>query len=311
MNNQFARDVLDGLTSTPKTLSSKYFYDEEGDRIFQQIMNLEEYYLTRSEYQIMEENKDQILDIFKKDTTRFNLVEFGAGDGYKTKVLLDHFLSSGADFKYVPIDISANVLDVLEDSLKEELPSLEVKPIENEYFKALKELENGGTRNVVLFLGSNIGNFTDARAIKFLKELNEALKDGDLVFIGFDLKKDPEVILKAYNDDSGITRNFNMNLLKRINRELHGNFDLAGFKHFPTYDPITGTTKSYLVSTKKQSVEIMDSNIEFDEWEPIHMEISQKYSMKDIEVLAMQTGFGIIGNFYDFRRYFVNSVWRK
>lgn len=311
MNNQFAQDVLDGLTSTPKTLSSKYFYDEEGDRIFQQIMNLEEYYLTRSEYQIMEENRDQILDIFKKDTTRFNLVEFGAGDGYKTKVLLDHFLSSGADFKYVPIDISGNVLDVLEDSLKQELPSLEVKPIENEYFKALKELENGGTRNVVLFLGSNIGNFTDARAIKFLKELNEALKDGDLVFIGFDLKKDPEVILKAYNDDSGITRNFNINLLKRINRELHGNFDLAGFKHFPTYDPITGTTKSYLVSTKKQSVEIMDSNIEFDEWEPIHMEISQKYSMKDIETLAMQTGFGIIGNFYDSRRYFVNSVWRK
>lgn len=311
MNNQFAQDVLDGLTSTPKTLSSKYFYDEEGDRIFQQIMNVEEYYLTRSEYQIMEENRDQILDIFKKDTTRFNLVEFGAGDGYKTKVLLDHFLSSGADFKYVPIDISGNVLDVLEDSLKQELPSLEVKPIENEYFKALKELENGGTRNVVLFLGSNIGNFTDARAIKFLKELNEALKDGDLVFIGFDLKKDPEVILKAYNDDSGITRNFNINLLKRINRELHGNFDLAGFKHFPTYDPITGTTKSYLVSTKKQSVEIMDSNIEFDEWEPIHMEISQKYSMKDIETLAMQTGFGIIGNFYDSRRYFVNSVWRK
>ncbi|ELR73077.1 hypothetical protein C900_05712 [Fulvivirga imtechensis AK7] len=311
MNNQFARDVLKGLTSTPKELSSKYFYDEEGDAIFQQIMNLEEYYLTRSEHEILKANKARILDIFRNDAPRFNLVEFGAGDGYKTKVLLEHFVSSEADFQYVPIDISGNVLQILKDSLEEEFPSLKVKCIKNEYFKALKQLENGGTRNVVLFLGSNIGNFTDSRAIEFLKELNDALRDGDLLFIGFDLMKDPDVILRAYNDQEGVTRNFNLNLLKRINRELHGNFDLTGFKHFPTYNPVTGTTASYLVSTKKQSVEIMDSNIEFEQWEAIHMEISQKYSMNDIESLATQTGFAVIRNFYDSRKYFVNSVWRK
>lgn len=311
MNKQFAQDVLEGLNSTPKTLSSKYFYDEEGDKIFQQIMELEEYYLTRCEHEILKANKARILDLFSNNTTRFNLVEFGAGDGYKTKVLLKHFLSSEADFRYVPIDISGSVLEELEDSLREELPALKVSPMKNEYFKALQQLENGGTRNVVLFLGSNIGNFPNSRAIDFLKQMNDSMKDGDLLFIGFDLKKDPEVILRAYNDSQGVTKAFNFNLLKRINRELHANFDLAAFRHFPTYNPMTGTTTSYLVSTRKQSVEIMDSNVEFDQWEAIHMEISQKYSMKDIESLASQTGFSILHNFYDSRGFFVNSVWRK
>ena len=308
---QFAQDVLSGLNATPKTLSSKYFYDENGDRIFQEIMNLDEYYLTRCEYEILETHQRQILDLFIDGTSKFNLVEFGAGDGYKTKVLLECFLNAGVDFRYRPIDISGNVLQILEDSLEEEFPSLKVEGIQNEYMKALRELENGETRNVVLFLGSNIGNFKQSQAISFLKGLYEGLNDGDLLFIGFDLKKDPDVILNAYNDKSGVTRDFNFNLLTRINRELKGNFDLSAFRHFPTYDPLSGTTTSYLISTKAQTVEIMDTAISFDAWEPIHMEISQKYGMKDIESLATQVGFGIVRNFYDSRHYFVNSVWRK
>ncbi|UII32929.1 L-histidine N(alpha)-methyltransferase [Fulvivirga ulvae] len=308
---QFAQDVLSGLSATPKTLSSKYFYDENGDRIFQEIMNLEEYYLTRCEYEILETHQQQILDLFIGGTSKFNLVEFGAGDGYKTKVLLECFLNAKVDFRYRPIDISGNVLQILETSLEEEFPSLKVEGIQNEYMKALRELENGGTRNVVLFLGSNIGNFRQSQAISFLKGLYEGLNDGDLLFIGFDLKKDPQVILNAYNDKRGVTRDFNFNLLTRINRELKGNFDLSAFRHFPTYDPLTGTTTSYLISTKSQTVEIMDTTITFDAWEPIHMEISQKYGMKDIESLASQVGFDIVRNFYDSRRYFVNSVWRK
>lgn len=311
VTNQFARDVLKGLSATPKSLSSKYFYDETGDRIFQEIMNLEEYYLTKSEYETLKTYQHQILDLFKSGSPRFNLVEFGAGDGYKTKVLLECFLNAGVDFRYRPIDISGNVLQILESSLEEEFPSLEVEGIQNEYMKALDELENGDTKNVVLFLGSNIGNFRQSQAISFLQGLYNGLNDGDLLFVGFDLKKDPEVILNAYNDKSGVTSAFNFNLLTRINRELKGNFDLTAFKHFPTYDPLTGTTTSYLVSTKKQTVEIMDTGIEFDAWEPIHMEISQKYGMKDIESLATQAGFSIIRNFYDSKNYFTNSVWKK
>lgn len=311
ITSEFAQDVLTGLKSNPKTLSSKYFYDEIGDSIFQEIMNLDEYYLTRSEFEILETYQDEILNLFNAGTTQFNLVEFGAGDGYKTKVLLECFLNKGADFRYRPIDISGNVLQILESSLEEEFPGLQVEGIQNEYMKALKQLDGGDVRSVVLFLGSNIGNFEHEQALAFLHGLYDGLNDGDLVFIGFDLKKDPDTILNAYNDKSGVTRNFNLNLLTRINRELNADFDLASFKHFPTYDPVTGTTTSYLISERQQVVTIMDEKVTFDAWEPIHMEISQKYSMRDIEGMAKQTGFQVVRNFYDNDKNYCNSVWRK
>ena len=311
MNKQFAQDVLEGLNSTPKKLSSQYFYDERGDKLFQKIMNLDEYYLTRSEYEIINNNRDRMLKLFGAEDTPFNLIEFGAGDGYKTKVLLNHFLEKEADFNYVPIDISKHVLDELSDSLKEELPNLSVKAMEGEYFEALKKLKKSEARNVVLFLGSNIGNFSHDQASVFLEGLKKCLKKNDLVMIGFDLKKDPDAILSAYNDEEGVTRDFNLNLLHRINEELGGNFKVENFRHCPTYDPLTGTTSSYLVSTAHQRVEIMDQAVEFDQWEAIHMEVSQKYDLKDIERLAFEAGFTIQNNFYDSKKYFVNSVWKK
>lgn len=309
--SQFSKDVLDGLSAYPKRLSSKYFYDKKGDELFQRIMNLDEYYLTRTEYEIFNANKQQILEQFTKNGEQFNLIEFGAGDGYKTKVLLNHFLSKNADFTYMPIDISGNVLKILEGSLKLEIPDLNVKPIQNEYFKALAQLHDSTIKNIVLFLGSNIGNFTGGQATQFLQELNAALKSGDLVFIGFDLKKDPEVILAAYNDSEGITREFNLNLLDRINNELEGTFDRSKFVHKPIYNPLTGTTSSFLVSTEAQTVEIMDTAIHFEAWEAIHMEISQKYDQVMIENLAAESNFEIIGGFTDDRKYFLNSVWRR
>lgn len=311
MKDQFAQDVIEGLTATPKKLPSKYFYDEKGDKLFQQIMNLDEYYLTKSEYEILNTYKRQFLSLFSDQTDQFNLVEFGAGDGYKTKVLLKHFLSENANFKYVPIDISGNVLRILEKSLKEEMPSLEVNYIEDHYFKALKKLESNGTRNVVLFLGSNIGNFTGDQAYQFLNGLFKGLNRGDLLLIGFDLKKDPSVILKAYDDSDGITRAFNFNLLDRINKELDADFDLKKFKHFPSYNPQSGTTESFLISKVRQTVKVGEYKIDFHPWESIHMEISQKYSMPDVSSMALRSGFTIAQNFYDEKSYFVNSVWRK
>lgn len=311
MNEQFAQDILAGLTSRPKTLSSKYFYDKKGDDLFQQIMELDEYYLTRCEYEILDRNKTDFLNIFNEGVEKFNLVEFGAGDGFKTKLLLKEFLEKEANFEYVPIDISSNVLEQLEDSLKQELPDLRVRIMQNEYFKALWQLENGGARNVVLFLGSNIGNFSEDQAKNFLKGLYVALKPGDLVLIGLDLKKDPAVILNAYNDKDGVTAQFNYNLLDRINNELNGNFDLAKFKHYPNYDPMTGTTSSYLISMENQTVEIMDTAIQFESWEPIHTEISQKYDIKDIKHMAKSAGFKVVNNFFDSKQYFVNSIWSK
>lgn len=309
--NQFATDVLEGLSAEPKRLPSKYFYDQKGDEIFQQIMALDEYYLTRTEYAILDQYKDEILRRFHSDGKSFNLIEFGAGDGYKTKVLLRHFLKEHANFRYTPIDISDNVLQQLETSLKAELPALNVTPVCNHYFKALEALKGGNERNVVLFLGSNIGNFTEEQANSFLKGLYDALKPDDILFIGFDLKKDPAVILDAYNDKQGVTATFNFNLLDRINNELGGNFDTSQFRHYPVYNPMTGTTTSFLISEREQVVEIMDAAIQFRAWEPIHMEISQKYDQLMINAMAKKAGFEIIDAFTDEKQYFLSSVWAK
>ncbi len=309
--NQFASDILEGLSVEPKRLPSKYFYDQKGDQLFQQIMELDEYYLTRTEYKILDQFKSQILKQFQSDSKAFNLIEFGAGDGYKTKVLLRYFLEEKADFKYMPIDISGNALQQLENSLKSEFPSLDVLTVQNDYFKALEDLKDGKERNVVLFLGSNIGNFTGDQADSFLKGLYETLKEGDILFIGFDLKKNPEVILDAYNDKKGVTKAFNLNLLDRINNELGGNFNTAQFKHYPIYNPLSGTTSSFLISEVEQTVEIMDAAIHFRAWESIHMEISQKYDEHMINQMAASAGFDIIDSFTDEQHYFLNSVWKK
>jgi L-histidine N-alpha-methyltransferase len=308
----FAKDVRRGLTAKPKFISSKYFYDEVGDRIFQAIMKMKSYYPTNSEYEIFSLYKNELLQLFSPDKQAFHLIEFGAGDGYKTKVLLTHLLEQQFPFNYVPIDISSSVLAKLENDLKQALPSLTVDPIEGEYFAALKTLgELDQKRKVILFLGSNIGNFTSIQAVKFLCELRENMHPNDQVVIGFDLKKDPNVILAAYNDPEGITKSFNINLLSRMNRELGANFDETQFDHFPTYDPITGTTKSHLISKVQQkvSLEALDLVVDFKAWEVIHTEISQKFDEEMIQQLANASGFKVERHFFDCKHYYLNSVW--
>lgn len=312
-HDTFASDIVEGLSSTPKFLSSKYFYDEKGDAIFQQIMDMPSYYLTRSEYQIFDTHKDALLQLFGPAGTPFHLVEFGAGDGLKTKVLLEHFIEQKAYFRYLPIDISENVLSLLTHDLEINFPKLEVEPLANDYFEALNILNQReqNERKVILFLGSNIGNFEHEQAIGFLQKMREHLNPNDLLLIGFDLKKDPQVILEAYNDQEGITRSFNLNLLDRINKEFDGDFDITRFRHNPTYNPLTGATKSYLVSTEDQVVtlEKLGKSFHFEAWEAIDMEISQKYSLSTIQNLAERAGFQITSNFFDKNKYFLDSVW--
>lgn len=310
----FAEDVREGLLQTPKTLPSKYFYDEQGDKLFQTIMGLGEYYLTRCEFEIFSEQKEAILRSFLGDDDAFRLVELGAGDGTKTKVLMSHFLEAGADFTYNPIDISQNVLDQLKGDLGNALPDLKVEPIQGDYFDALEELNRHHSRKeVVLFLGSNIGNFSNEEAELFLGKLADNLSEGDLLLIGFDLMKNPQTILNAYNDKLGVTKEFNLNLLTRMNNELGADFDIEKFKHFPTYNPINGETRSHLISTADQKVyiEVLDTTFHFDAWEAIHTEVSQKYSPKMIEQFAAKAGFRIVENFTDECSYYVDSLWEK
>lgn len=316
IDRQFAADVYEGLTAEEKFLPSKYLYNKRGDEIFQQIMAMEEYYPTRAEHEVFELHRQEMLDYFAEDQVPFRLIEFGAGDGTKTKVLLRHFLEQNADFTYVPIDISANILQELTADLAENMPELKVRGIQDDYFRAIDQLRasfNGQQiRNVVLFLGANIGNFSHQESVEFLKEIAAHLSSGDLLMTGFDLKKDPERVLNAYFDKKGITRDFKLNLLQRINDELDADFDLNAFQYFPIYDPMEGSIRSYLVSKQAQEVTIraIDEIIQLEAWEAIYMERSQKYSAGDIQYLADKSGFTVVHNFFDTDRLFTDSLWQ-
>lgn len=307
---QFEEDVVAGLSATRKRLPSKYFYDAKGDKLFQQIMQLPEYYLTNKEKEIFESQKDRILDAFGRDAP-FRIIELGAGDGTKTKVLLKHFVAQGIDFTYCPIDISSNVLDQLEDNLIREIPNLQMSPYAGDYFDGLEEIAKQPGKDIVFFLGSNIGNFGDGGDVQFLSKLNSYLMDGDMLFMGADLKKDPSIILAAYNDSQGITKEFNLNLLDRINHELGGNFDRDQFQHYPYYNPQTGECRSYLISKIAQEVQVADQTFCFEPWEAIFMEISKKFSFSGLSELAEKSRFAPQISFTDSEQRYADVLWMK
>ncbi|OQD43965.1 L-histidine N(alpha)-methyltransferase [Croceivirga radicis] len=311
-NMVFAREVKEGLSAFPKHLSSKYFYDEIGDKLFQQIMALPEYYLTRAEYTIFEQHKSEITASFSTPNVPFNLYELGAGDGTKTKLLLKELLKQKYQFEYRPIDISANALAQLSTSLTNELPNVSVRPIQGTYFDSLKEMgQTQEKKKVILFLGSNIGNLNHKLAVEFLMNIAHILNKDDLFFMGMDQKKHPRTILNAYSDPSGITAAFNKNVLTRINNELGGNFNLDNFIHWESYNPETGTAKSYLVSKIAQEVtiDILEQSFEFDAWETIHTEISQKYDDAMVYQMAEDAGLRVVNQFKDANSTFKNYLF--
>lgn len=313
-NLLFSEDVRNGLDERPRRLSSKWFYDQRGDELFQQIMEVPEYYLTNAEREIFQEQAAEFLAATNGEP--FDLIELGAGDGSKTQYLIEHFVANGADFRYLPIDISENALQMVGSLVNRRWPNLNFNPLQGDYFSALRKLPSSGESSrikMALFPGANIGNLTPDEAANFLRKLNELFNRGDLLVTGFDLKKDPDKILAAYNDASGATRDFNLNLLKRINRELDGDFDLGKWKHWPSYNAVTGATRSCIVSTCKQRVTIgaLSRTYDFEAWEAIDLEISQKYSRQDIESLASETGFTHESHLTDTNGYFVDSIWRK
>ena len=311
INSQFATDVSTGLQANPKYLKSKYFYDEKGDELFQKIMDLPEYYLTKCELEILEEHKDHILKILNPDQ-HFHFLDLGAGDAAKSKILLKYFLDRKVDFTYCPVDISSHAITKVTDKLEKELPSLAIKGISKEYLHAMEEFPASSPK-VIFFLGSSIGNFSQEDSQQFLQEISLRMNKDDFFIIGFDLKKDPGLILDAYNDRAGVTRLFNLNLLVRINRELEGNLDVESYKHDPYYDEKSGEAISRLVSTRNQLIEIssIDLRVKIKKGESIHTEISRKYDLKQIESLAAASGFVVVENLMDSRRYFTDSVWKK
>jgi dimethylhistidine N-methyltransferase len=310
---QFAEDVLRGLSSTPKQLSSKYFYDDEGTRLFQEIMRLPEYYPTRAELKIFTEQTEAIHDAFVDNANAIDLIELGAGDGTKTAVLIEQFLKNDTDFTYSPIDISQEANDALSARFREKFPELRIDPHTGDYFQVLTSLKNGSQRRkVLMFLGSNIGNFQRSQAVDFFRQLRAVMNPNDRLFIGFDMQKDPRVIVAAYDDPQGVTAAFNLNLLRRINRELGADFDLEKFSHYAQYRPVECAARSFLISREKQTVNIaaVGRSFELEQWEAIFMEISQKYTRAMIEDLAAESGFEIEADFFDDVNFYTDSLWR-
>lgn len=309
-SSQFYLDVITGLNAQPKYLNSKYFYDVVGDKLFQDLMNCEEYYPTNCELEIFGEKTAEICGAIMGEGDAFDLIELGAGDATKSAYLLAYLLENNAGFTYLPIDISDNVISYLNITLPVTLPGIKIKGLNGEYFEMLERAAAASNkRKVVLFLGSNIGNMQHDDAVDFCRNMRAHLSKGDMLLIGFDLKKNPKTILAAYNDKEGITKKFNLNLLERINRELDGHFDIAKFEHYPTYDPENGACKSYLVSTCDQEVNIGAETISFLKDEYIFMEISQKFSVIQTNEMAISSGFKPVDHFFDSRKWFTDAIW--
>ena len=312
-NSAFAKAVQRGLTSEVKNLPSRYIYDKAGDALFQQIMQMPEYYLTRCETEIFEKQGIQICKHFCANGPSFNLVELGAGDGVKTQLLIKNLIALGGRPKYMPVDISINALKGLESRLGKEFPELDIHPWEGSYFEMLSRIDEfSDSRKVILFLGSNLGNMEHEEARGFLQGLSQAMNPSDLLFIGLDLKKDPQKVRNAYNDPQGLTAAFNKNILHRINRELGGNFKPELFLHWETYNPESGSARSYLVAKEdmRVSVEELGLTIHFKAWETIYTELSQKYDDPIVQWLAEGAQLDIVDSFMDSNASFKNYLFR-
>jgi len=314
MNKQFAIDVDAGLSQQNKTLPSKYFYDQKGDELFMQIMELPEYYLTRAEHEIFTEQTQELIDALGVSPKQhFELIELGAGDGSKTKHLLKSLLEQGYQFDYLPVDISGHVLELLASNLLAELPTLSLKAQQGDYFEILQNLKQSSAPKVMLFLGSNIGNMTDAEAANFIYDLGANLAAGDIMLLGADLIKSAEIVLPAYDDAQGVTKAFNMNLLHRMNNELGANFVIEQFDHLAEYTEAEGIAKSFIVSQVAQQVHIAATSKTYDfvAGEKIHVEVSRKYNQQVLELILEKTDFTISRLLTDRQGYFADFVLHR
>ncbi|MFB9057926.1 L-histidine N(alpha)-methyltransferase [Mariniflexile ostreae] len=313
-STHFKNEVDLGLSATVKYLPSKYFYDKKGDAIFVEIMNMPEYYLTNAEYDIFKNKTQDLISVLKiNHKTDFDLIELGAGDGTKTKELLKVLDNQGFKFTFLPVDISKNALSQLESTIHVELPNIKINTKQGDYFNVLEDIKTYEKPKVLLFLGSNIGNLSDAKAAEFLKKLSTALHENDKVVLGVDLIKPKHIVLPAYHDAQGITSRFNLNLLERINRELDADFNLDMFVHDPEYDEKEGIAQSFLKSLTTQQVKIGALNKTFilKKGERIHTETSRKYNETVLNALLKDSNLKIIDKLMDSNNYFADFILEK
>mgnify|MGYP000894249927 FL=1 len=306
INNEFLTDVIDGLNQKPKTLKPKYFYDNRGAELFTEICKTPEYYPTRTEIEILKLNAK---DIASEIGDNVALIEYGSGALEKIQILLN-VLENPAGI--IPVDISKDQLIEATAELQTMYPDLKIIPIPADFTKpiSIPKLSPAPANRVAFFPGSTIGNFEPDLAISFLQGVTDTIGPGGLLLIGFDLKKQTETLVAAYDDKAGITETFNKNILHRINTELGGNFDIQSFKHIARYNEKEGRIEMHLESQTNQSVSIKNTVFQFMEKETIHTENCYKFTETDFKALASKAGLSPVKAWNDNRRYFAVMLLR-
>jgi dimethylhistidine N-methyltransferase len=296
----FREAALEGLRKPQKQISSKFLYDERGSKLFDRICELDEYYPTRTEIGIM---RDNIEAISAAIGPQVRLVELGSGSSMKTRILLDHLEDVAV---YVPIDISRAHLVEAAEGIAEAYPGVPVQPLCADYTASfdLPEPPQPASQTVVYYPGSTVGNFQPDEARHFLRRISDGIEDGAGLLIGVDLKKDVDVLEAAYNDAEGVTAAFNMNLLRRMNRELDATFDLDRFEHLSVWNEDKGCVESFLRSTDEQTVMVAGESFSFEAGETIHTEYSFKYTLDEFADLMADAGFSVEEVWTDDRSYF-------
>lgn len=299
------QDVIKGLSQEQKELPSKYFYDQEGSKLFEKICDVPEYYPTDCEIEIMESHSQEMSELIGRNA---QLIELGSGSSKKTRILLDHL---NEPTMYVPVDISKEFLNQTAVVLRKDFPDLTINPVAADYTESF-DIPSAGdiSKKVIYFPGSTIGNFTKEKAKIFMDDLAMGLSAGDGLLIGVDLKKNRNVLEAAYNDSEGITAAFNKNLLKRINRELESNFDLDAFEHHAFYNSEKGRIEMHLVSLKTQTVLVGAEEFYFSKDETIHTENSNKYTIQEFREMASDS-YTCRKTWTDSRDYFSVHYFQK
>jgi len=307
IRSRFREDVAFGLRQTPKTIPPKYFYDQQGSLLFEEICQQPEYYLTRTEASILTRHASTIIDVVGDCT----VVELGSGSSVKTRLLLDECQRRCYQTRYVPIDISASMLATTARSLTDQYPRLWVDALAAEYLTGLTALPPAA-RRLALFLGSNLGNFPPQEQEQLFIALARALQEGDFLLLGLDLRKPLSVLEPAYNDDAGVTAAFNLNLLRRMNRELRADFDLARFSHLAFYNTDQHQIEMHLRSECDQRVTIhdLDLQVPFYAGETIHTEISRKFALEEMTVQLATFGFQRLRSWTDDRSWFAVCLFQ-
>jgi dimethylhistidine N-methyltransferase len=298
--SDFLADLIAGLSSNPRTLPCKYFYDERGAALFQKICELPEYYITRTEIDILDRNRAEIASHLGAN---IELIGLGTGAGTKTRILIETLESPTV---YIPVDISEKQLRESTALFQKIFPDLEILPVCADYLQpvVLPSSNRKAARNIVYFPGSTIGNFEPTEAEEFLRRVANVCRQNGGLLIGADLKKDPHVLEAAYNDSAGVTAQFNLNLLDRINRELGADFDLDQWRHRAIYNSDAGRIEMHLISEIDQFVHVDERKFHFRRGEKIITEFSYKYAPEEFAAVAGKAGFEFVRMWTDDARLF-------